>query len=307
MSLGLDIKRISNEGVKSFWRTKIVSLSTIVVMTMSLLVLSGVMFLNAVLGFSLSQLQDRVDVNVYFFPDTPVEEITELASSIEDIPEVRDVSYVSREEAFEAFSLRHQGDELIERSLQELGDNPLGASLNIRAFDSADYETIVASIESMPAVANADFVERINYYDNKSLIERLNQFTQISQSIAYAATMFFAAVAMLVIISTLRIAIFSAKNDIIVKRLVGAEHRYVRGPFLVQGALYGLISAVLTMLILLPITQRIGNYTETFFGGMNIADFYQTNAIAIFIILVSFAVLLGIIASAISVKKYLKV
>jgi cell division transport system permease protein len=307
MSLSLDIKRIGREGVIAFWRNKIVSFAAIVVMTMSLLVLSGVLFLNAVLGFSLGQLEDRVDVNIYFFPDTPVEEITILASTIEEIPEVRDVSYVSREEAFESFRLRHEGDDLIERSLEELGDNPLGASLNIRAFDSADYEDIVTSIEALPAVSNADFVERINFYDNQTLIERLNQFISVAQSIGYAGTIFFAAVAVLVIISTLRIAIYAAKNDLIVKRLVGAEHRYVRGPFLVQGILYGIISTFLTTAILFPITQRIGAYTETFFGGMDIAQYYQTNGLAIFIILLSFAVILGIVATAISVKKYLKV
>jgi cell division transport system permease protein len=274
---------------------------------MSLLVLSGALFLNAVLGFSLSQLQDRVDVNVYFFPDTPVEEITSLSQTIEEIPEVRDVVYVSRDEAFEDFKNRHQGDELIRRSLEELGDNPLGASLNIRAYDSEDYESIVSSIESQPVVKNADFVERINYYDNKALIERLNEFSSISRSVAYATTVFFAAVAILVIISTLRIAIFSAKNDIIVKRLVGAEHRYVRGPFLVQGVMYGLISSILTMIALFPITRQIAAYTATFFGGMNIAQYYQTNVLSIFMILLAFAVILGIIASAISVKKYLKV
>jgi len=307
MSLSLDTKRIIKEGVSTFGRNSIVSFAAIVVMTMSLLVLSGALFLNAVLGFSLSQLQDRVDVNVYFFPDTPVEEITSLSQTIEEIPEVRDVVYVSRDEAFEDFKNRHQGDELIRRSLEELGDNPLGASLNIRAYDSEDYESIVSSIESQPVVKNADFVERINYYDNKALIERLNEFSSISRSVAYATTVFFAAVAILVIISTLRIAIFSAKNDIIVKRLVGAEHRYVRGPFLVQGVMYGLISSILTMIALFPITRQIAAYTETFFGGMNIAQYYQTNVLSIFMILLAFAVILGIIASAISVKKYLKV
>ena len=307
MSLGLDIKRITKEGLTSFWRNSVVSFAAVVVMTMSLLVLSGVLFLNAVLGFSLSGLQDRVDVNVYFFPDTPEEEIIQLATKIEGIAEVRDVVYVSKKEAFEEFQTRHQDDELIQRSLQELGDNPLGASLNIRAFDSADYDGIVAAIEAEPAVSNADFVERINYHDNKGLIQRLNQFSDISRSIGYAVTVFFAAVAVLVIISTLRIAIYASKNDIIVKRLVGAEHRYVRGPFLIQGILYGLIASILTMLALLPITQKIGQYTESFFGGMDIASYYQTNALQIFIILLAFAVLLGVIASAVSVKKYLRV
>jgi cell division transport system permease protein len=306
MSLSLDTKRILNEGWISFKRNNLVSFASVVVMTMSMLVLSGVLFLNAILGFSLSQLEERVDVNIYFYPDTPEEEITSLASTIEGIPEVRDVMYVSREEAFENFMERHEGDTLIQRSIDELGDNPLGAALNIRAWDSTTYETIVANIESQPVVANGNFVERINFYDNRSLIERLNEFSVIARSVGYAITVFFAGIAILVIISTIRIAIFASRKTIVVKRLVGAEHRYIRGPFLVQGLLYGVIASVLSMIALFPITRWVGRYTETFFGGMNIAQYYQTNVFQIFIILLAFAVILGIVASAVSVKKYLK-
>jgi len=307
MSITIDIKRILHEGWVSFKRNNIVSFASVVVMTMSMLVLSGVLFLNAILGFSLNQLEERVDVNIYFYPDTPEEEIITLAGSIEELPEVRDVTYISRDEAFENFQLRHASDPLIQRSLDELGGNPLGASLNVRAFDSTTYESIVKSIESQPVVANANFVERINYYDNKGLIERLNEFSSIAQTVAYAITMFVAGIAVLVIISTIRIAIFSSRNDIVVKRLVGAEHRYIRGPFLVQGAIYGIIGSILTLLALFPITSWIGKYTESFFGGMDISSYFMTNIFQIFFILLAVAVLLGMLASALSIKKYLKV
>jgi len=307
MSLSLDIKRIAVEGFRSFRRNSLVSFATVVVMTMSLLVFSGIIFLNAILGYSLNSLSERVDVNVYFLPDAPEDEITSLAGRIESLPGVRDVSYVSREEALAAFQTRHADDELIIRSLSELGDNPLGASLNVRAFDSAQYASIVANVEKDSAVANGDFVDAINYHDNKTLIERLDHFSAITRSVGYAISVFFAAVAVLVIISTLRIAIYASKNDIVVKRLVGAEHRYVRGPFLVQGMLYGLIAAVLATLVLIPITNRVGTYTETFFGGMNLAQYFHTNMLQIAIVLISSGILLGIIASGISVKKYLKV
>lgn len=307
MSLVLDVKRITKEGMRSFSRNQLVSLASIVVMTMSLLILAGVMLFHAVLGFSLAQLENRVDVNLYFYPDTPEIEIQNLATTIEDISGVRDVVYVSRTEALTEFQKQHKDDPLIQRSLDELGENPLGASLNIRAYDSTRYQDIVEDIESLPVVANTDFVERINYYDNQELINRLNEFSRIATSVGYAITMFFAAVAVMVIISTLRLAIFSSKDDIIVKRLVGAEDRYIQGPFLVQGVTYGLISTLITFIILFPITRTIGSYTDTFFGGMNIAQYYQTNALQMLIILLVFSAILGIIASAISVKKYLRV
>ncbi len=307
MSLPLDIKRIATEGFRSFSRNSLVSFATVVVMTMSLLVFSGVIFLNAILGYSLNELNERVDVNIYFLPDAPEDEALALSQRISEIQGVREVSFISREEALANFQMKHSDDELITRSLEELGDNPLGASLNVQAYDSADYEQIITAIEGDAAVANGDFIDAINYHDNRALIERLGHFSSVTRSVGYAISVFFAAIAVLVIISTLRIAIYASKNDIVVKRLVGAEHRYVRGPFLIQGILYGAVAAILAMLALIPIAAQVGAYTETFFGGMNLATYLQANFIQIFIVLLSVGVLLGIIASSISVKKYLKV
>lgn len=306
MSLRLDLQRIVREGLINFWRNKLISFSTVIVMTMALLVMSSLLFTNAVLDFSLVQLQDRVDVNVYFFPDAPADEILALQERIEIIPEVRDVVYVSREQAFIDFQERHQNDDLIKRSLEELGDNPLGASLNIRAYESTQYEAVVKAIESEPVVANSSFVERINYYDNKNLIDRLNEFSTTVRLVAYAALVFFAIVALLVILSTLRIAIFAAKKEIVIKRLVGAELRYIRGPFVVMGGFYGLCSSILTMIMLYPMTRWVGNYTQTFFGGIDIFNYYLLNAQPLFIIILSVGMFIGIVSSRIAARKYLQ-
>jgi len=307
MSLRLDIQRITREGLINFWRNKIVSFSTVIVMTMALLVMSSLLFLDSVLGFSLQQLQDRVDVNVYFFPDAPVEEVLALQERIQLIPEVRDVQYVSREDAFIDFQERHRDDDLINRSLEELGDNPLGASLNIRAYSSTQYEAVVNSIESESVVANSEFVERINYYDNQGLIERLNEFSAVARLVSYAVIIFFMIVALLVVLSTMRIAIFAAKKEIIIKRLVGAERRYTQGPFIVMGALYGVCAALLTIIMLYPMTRWVGTYTKTFFGGMDIFNYYLLNILPIFVVILTVGVIIGVASSRIATRKYLKI
>ncbi|MCA9351568.1 ABC transporter permease [Patescibacteria group bacterium] len=307
MSLRLDLQRIVREGLVNFWRNKLVSFSTIVVMTMGLLVMTSLLFLNAVLGFSLKQLEDRVDVNIYFFPDVLEAEIIALKEKVEIIPEVRDVQYISRDQAFIDFQERHADDDLINRSLEELGDNPLGASLNVRAYESTQYEAVIAAIESEPVVTNSEFVERINYYDNKTLIQRLNQFSTVARLVASAIIVFFTIVALLVVVSTMRIAIFAAKREIRIKRLVGAEHRYIRGPFVVMGGLYGLFAAILTMIALYPMTRWVGVYTESFFGGMDVFNFYLTNAFGIFVIVLSAGMVVGMLSSYLGTRKYLNI
>lgn len=305
MSLRLDIQRIFREGLISFWRNKLISFSTVIIMTMAMIVMSSLLFMNAILNFSVSQLEDRVDVNIYFFPDAPEPEIIQLQERLMLVPEVRDVQYVSREQAFLNFQERYANDDLINRSLEELGDNPLGASLNIRAFESTQYEAVIVAIESEPIVTNSEFVERINYYDNKSIIDRLNEFSAIVRVIGYAIAIFFSIVSLLVVLSTMRIAIFAAKKQIKIKRLVGAEHRYVRGPFLVMGGVYGFLAATLSMLSLYPMTKWIGRYTESFFGGMNIFDYYTGNLIPVYLFLLTMGIIIGIISSRIATAKYL--
>jgi cell division transport system permease protein len=307
MSLRLDVQRIFREGLIGFWRNKLVSFSTVIIMTMAMVVMSSLLFLNAILDFSLSQLQDRVDVNIYFFPDAPEVEILALQDRLRLVPEVRDVQYVSREQAFLNFQERYENDDLIKRSLEELGDNPLGASLNIRAFESTQYEAVVSAIELEPIVTNSDFVERINYYDNKTIIDRLNEFSSIVRLVGYATVIFFSIVSLLVVLSTMRIVIFAAKKQIRIKRLVGAEHRYVRGPFLVMGGIYGFFSATLSMIALYPMTHWVGMYTASFFGGMNIFEYYISNLIPVFLFLVTSGIVIGIISSRIATAKYLKI
>lgn len=307
MSLHLDLKRIFREGLIAFWRNKIVSFSSVLVMTMSLLTLSSLLFLNGVLDFTLAQFQDRVDINIYFFPDAPVTEINQLEQKIKLIPEVRDVTYISKEEALADFEKRHEDDDLIKRSLEELGDNPLGASLNIRAHESTQYEAVVRSIESEPVVQNAEFVERINYNDNKKIIERLNQFGLIARGVSYAVILFLSIISVLVVLSTMRISIYASKDEITVKRLVGAEHRYIRGPFTVIGSLYGLIAGAITLLALFPITHWVSGVTETFFGGMNISNYFMANLLQFGIIIIAAGIILGFIASMLAIRKYLRV
>lgn len=137
-----DIKRIFKAGFVSFWRNAFVSLSSILIMTLSLFVIGSLIFLGAMLDTSLTQLKDKVDINVYFLTNAPEEEILDLKTQIEELPEVEYVEYVNKEEVLVEFRLRHENDQLILQSLEELGYNPFGANLNVKAKEISQYEGI---------------------------------------------------------------------------------------------------------------------------------------------------------------------
>src|SRR5687768_16480362 len=168
MSLRTDYHRIIRSGAVAFWRNKIVSASSLLIMTVTLMVAGAILLLNALLHFSLAQIQDRVDVNVYFYPDVSEESILTLQEKLQAVPEIARVTYTSRDAAIALFEERHKDDFLTLQALRELEENPLGASLSIKAVDASQYETIAQVIddESPLLVDSSSLIEKVNFYQN---------------------------------------------------------------------------------------------------------------------------------------------
>ena len=127
------LRRVIKAGFFNFWRNGFVSLASIMVMLITLSVIGSVIFISAVLNITMQELRDKVDVNVYFVTTAEESDILALKTKIEALSEVKSVSYTSREKALEDFKLDHENDQVTLQALKELNDNPLGASLNIRA------------------------------------------------------------------------------------------------------------------------------------------------------------------------------
>src|SRR4051812_30192120 len=134
------LKRIIRAGFFSFWRNGFVSLSSILVMMVTLFVIGMTMFSGVILRSTLDQIKDKVDINVYFVTGAAENDILAMKQKLEQLPEVKSpVGYVSREAALADFKKRHENDEFTLQALDELGENPLGAALNIKAKDPSQY------------------------------------------------------------------------------------------------------------------------------------------------------------------------
>ena len=176
--------------------------------------------------------------------------------------------------------------------------------MNIRAGDTGQYEVIARFLDSS---AYSKLIDKINYFQNQVVIERLSGFLAAARAVGFGATLVFSLIAMLVVFNTIRLAIYTLRDEIAVKRLVGATSRHVRAPFVVEGALYGAISAVVSIIIFYPITMWLGPASVRFFGGPNLFDYYLSNFFEIFLILFVMGVLLGVISSSVATRRYLRV
>lgn len=284
-----------------------ISISSVLVVTITLSFVASILFLNAILSFSLSQIKDKVDVTIYFSAKATEDRILSLKSTIENMQEVSDVSYVSAEQALNDFRQRHTNDYMLIQALDELDDNPLTASLNIKAKDSKQYESIVKSMENDSSLMknNSSIIEKINYNENKIVIDRLNTIIDGAQKLGFLITLILIIISILITFNTIRLTIYMAREEIGVMRLVGAQNKYIRGPFIVEGVIYGALSSVLTMLIFLGVTLWLSN-NMTSFLGIDMYQYYISNIFQIFGIIFGSGLLLGVVSSYLAVKKYLR-
>lgn len=310
MNLSSDMKRIIRSGLINFYRNKFVSFASVTMMSITLLIIGATIFLNAILSFTISNIERKVDVNVYFYPNAAEEQIIAIQKTLEQLPQVAVVEYVSRADALQAFRDRHENDYLTLQALDELGTNPLGASLNIRAKDSGQYESIANFLEgddgALSSGVNRTIIEKVNYYQNKEIIDRLNGMIATVQQVGIALTVVFVGLSIIVTLNTIRMAIYSSREEISVMRLVGAENKYIQGPFMVEGIVSGVFAAVATMIVLFPLTLWISKHTVGFFGGLSLVKYYGDNFLQIFIILLLVGIVLGAFSSIFAIRKYLK-
>jgi cell division transport system permease protein len=302
----LNTRRIIRSGFVSFWRNGFVSLSSVLIITLTLFSLGSIIFAGALLNSTLQEVKSKVDVNVYFVPTAKEEDVLALKNKLSALPEVAEVEYVSSEQALENFKKRHENDQITLQALDELGENPLGAILNIKAKETSQYEGIAKFLDSEGGETGT-FIDKVNYYQNKTAIDTLTKIINGGTKIALGITIVLVAISILIAFNTIRLAIYIAREEISVMRLVGASNRFVRGPFIISGVMYGLVSGLITLLLFYPSTYWVSSITETFFSGFSLFDYFIGNFLEISGVILGTGIVLGAISSYLAVRKYLKI
>jgi cell division transport system permease protein len=301
------IRRVFKSGFVGFWRSAYVSIASIFVLTVALFVIGATMFLDHLLSTSLSVLQSKVDINVYFVPDAPQEEIDRLLTSVKALPDVENVFFTSREDALEEYRQKNQDDEIAMQALEELGENPLGATIAIQARETSQYEQIARFLDEQKALAEPQtpVIDTISYLDNKDSIDMLTKIINGVERASFIAMIVLLVAAVLITFNTIRLAIYTAREEIAIMRLVGAGNMFIRGPFMLQGIMYGFLAGLLAMAMFYPIFIWLGPRTAAFFE-VNLLNYYLQNFWHIGLILVGIGVLLGLVSSTFAIARYLR-
>jgi cell division transport system permease protein len=279
----------------------------VAVTVVTLTVILGLFFSQALLDASLRTIESRVDVTIYIADSASDETIETIKKELEVMPEVKSVDYVSREEALVLFRERHANDDLTLQALDEIGKNPLPASFVIHAKDTAQYENIIATLEDNSTFIqeNKSFITKVNFSRNKQVIDKILLLRDGVQRFGYTLTLIFIIIAIMVTFNTVRLATYTMKDEIEVMRLVGARSAYIRGPFIVAQIIYSLIASLITLVLFLGVTYILRDSLTIFFG-VDLFVYYIQNIFEISGLIVLSGLFLGIVASFASVTRYLR-
>jgi cell division transport system permease protein len=299
-----NIRRIIQSGFIGFWRNSFVSLSSMLIMIVTIFVVGSLNFVSVLLSETLENVRARVDINVYLQPEAAEEDVFAFQESLERLDAVEFVEYKSQAEALTEF--RASQPEFNE-AFDILDENPLRASLNILATETSNYEEIQNFIESDASIGSdgESIVAYSNFNNNRLVIERLTSIIETTRRVGVYTTSALIVLSILITFNTIRLAIYTSREEISVMRLVGASNTYIRGPFVVSGIIGGTFAGAIVLMAFYPLTLWLGPGAEALFGSVNIFDHYINNFFELSLIFIGTGIALGALSSFLAVRRYL--
>lgn len=301
----ISISRITKLGLTNFWRNRWLSLASTLVMTLTLLIITLFVVMTIVIGKTTDAIRSKIDVSVYFNDSATTQDISDLQQKIAARNDVKEVRYISKEEALQIWEQTQKNQRI--KELVTSDENPLPRSLTIKATDPADLQNIVDFVSGSQF---STIIHKVSYEDNKQVIDKLLALTSFTKKVGWIFSAVFIIISVLVILNTIRLAIFTRKDEIEIMRLVGASDRFIRVPFIVEGSLYGVLACFLAMIIMwigigsmTPLVNQYLGSTVT----QQMTSFFLGHFVMIFLLQFFVGILVGISCSLFSIRKYLKV
>lgn len=297
------LKRIINTAVLGLKRQGLPTFAVVFVLVITCVQVSSIFVLSRLSHTLIKDLQQKVDISVYLKSEVSEEQILALKEKLSKDPKIREIEYISATEAKDIFVKRHQNQKLLMESLAQVG-NPFLASLNIQAFTSSQYQKIAQSLKKAPF---KDLIQKVDYHQRKTAIKRIFALSSGIKKILLGISLILGIVAVLVTFNTIRLAIYSSKEEIEVQRLVGASNWFIRGPFLVQGFLMGVFSALMASILLGGVCFSLSSSLKTLWSDLNLWLVLRQNLGRALAIQFSTGAILGVFSSWIAIRRYLKI
>lgn len=262
----LSLARIIKFGFQDVWRNFWLSLATIMILILTLFSVNLLLSLKIIGQAAVDNLKNRVDISIYLRQGVSEDKIMSLKARLANLNNVQEVKYVSQAEALQSFQDRHQNNPEIMQALEQLDKNPLTSSLTVKPINPDNYDQLIEDLNKI----QDPVIDSRNFQDNKELLNKINSVTKKINDIALSISLIFLLIMLLVIFNSVKLAIYSHRQEIVIMKLVGASNFFIKAPFLFSSLIYTFAGVILTAVIFYPFLSLLQPYLDTFFFGYNI-------------------------------------
>ncbi len=297
--------RVVKFAFQDFFRNFWLSFVTLTILVLALFLVNLLIIFNLVANSAIGSIEDKIDINIYFKTEIKEDQVQNIQRYLESLAQVKEIKYISREQALENFKERHKDNPKILESLEEIDKNPLGASLIIKAKTTANYPLILENLED-PQYNN--LIESKDFEDHRQVINRITGITQKVNTAVIIVALVFMLIAILIIFNAIRMAIYTHREEIFAMKLVGATNWFIMAPFLLQGIIFSFLSVIITIIIIYPLLGFIQPYVALILENQfNLIQYFNQNFIRIFGLQFLVAIIINLVSSFWAVNKYLRV
>jgi len=297
-------KRMFKTAWQGMKRNNWLTLACIAMMMLSLLIFSSTLIFNHLATSLINTLKDKMDISLYFKTDVPEEDILKIRDELLANELIAKINYVSKEEALTIFEERSKYNPTIQKAIEVIGENPLAASLNIKAKQTTDYNKIIEAVNNS---AFKDKLITVDLTENQKIVSRVDTLARAIKIGSLITIILLTFLSFVISFNTIRMAIYSLKEEIEIMKLVGGSNWFIRGPFLLEGILQGLFASLTTIIIFSLIILLFGARIENFVPGLGLGAYFWSHFWLIFFLQTAFGIFLGIISSFWALSHYLKI
>ncbi|HSW74265.1 MAG TPA: permease-like cell division protein FtsX [Candidatus Saccharimonadales bacterium] len=242
--------RIIKTGLTNFLRNAWLAAAAMAVMTVTLTIVLFSVVTSATFNNTIQQINAKINVSIYLADSTTLDQANVMMQQLRTLPEVKQVSYISKDQALAIFTAGNSTNLALQQAINQTG-NPLPASLKVMPQDPSHIASIEKFIKDPKNVALEDPQNPSSYHgDQKAAVDKIAHATNVMRQAGVVAVAVFAIISMLIIFNTIQMAIFNRRDELTIMRLLGASTSFIRGPFVVESIMYGVISAFISVAII---------------------------------------------------------
>ncbi len=300
--------RIIHSGIVNFLRNFSLAIAAIAVMVITLTIVLFSIITNAAFGNTIAQITSQVDVSVYLKDSDTTAQTNTLLSQLKSLSNVKSVQYLDKALVLKQYEAQNASNQQLLNAISQTS-NPLPATILIKPYDLNKISDIKTFL-SKPNIANLQSNLPSYSGEREVAINRITHATNILREIGVVAVIAFTIVCALIIFNTIQMTIFNRRDEIQIMRLLGASKTFIRGPFIVESIIYGIVAAVLSVAIINAAFAAASNALQA--SSLGLLDIGYANSyfdnyfLKLLSIQLLIGVLIGVSSSYIATRRYLK-